>query len=77
MSTDIEKKVGNILNSSHSKGAAPSSLPSVSADLGHKQSVITIKTVSSEQTDSFKEKLSVALKERQELVQVDKHLGVI
>ncbi|ESW17778.1 hypothetical protein PHAVU_007G267400 [Phaseolus vulgaris] len=74
MSTDIEKKVGNILNSSHSKGAAPSSLPSVSADLGHKQSVITIKTVSSEQTDSLKEKLSVALKERQELVQASDSL---
>jgi len=73
MSTDIERKVGNLLNSSHSMRAAPSSLPSVSADLGHKKSVTTIKTVSSQQTDSVKEKLSVALKERQELVQVDKH----
>jgi len=77
MSTDIERKVGNLLNSSHSMGAAPSSSRSVSTDLGPKQSAITIKTVSSQQTDTSKEKLSVELKEKQELVQVDKHLGVI
>ncbi|XP_047167305.1 DExH-box ATP-dependent RNA helicase DExH1-like isoform X2 [Vigna umbellata] len=74
MSTDIERKVGNLLNSSHSMGAAPSSLHSVSADLGHKQSAITIKTVSSQHTDSFKEKLSVALKEKQELAQASDSL---
>ncbi|XP_022641271.1 DExH-box ATP-dependent RNA helicase DExH1 isoform X2 [Vigna radiata var. radiata] len=74
MSTDIERKVGNLLNSSHSMGAAPSSLHSVSADLGHKQSAITIKTVSSQHTDSFKEKLSVALKEKQELSQASNSL---
>ena len=77
MSTDIERRVGNLLNSSQSTGAAPSSLPSVSADLGHKQSAATIKSVSSRQADSSKEKLSVALKEGQELVQVPKYLSVI
>ncbi|CAJ1967277.1 unnamed protein product [Sphenostylis stenocarpa] len=74
MSTDIERKVGNILNSSHSMGEAQSSLPSVSADLAHKQSVTTIKSVSSQLTDSSKEKLSVALKERQEIVQASDSL---
>lgn len=77
MSTDIERKVGNLLNSSQSTGAATSSLPSVSADLVHKQSATTIKSDSSQQIDSSKEKLSVALKERQELVQVPEHLSVI
>ena len=77
MSTDIERRVGNLLNSSQSTGATLSSLPSISADLGQKQSAAPIKYVSSRQTDSSKEKLSVALKERQELVQVPKHLAVI
>ncbi|XP_027936035.1 DExH-box ATP-dependent RNA helicase DExH1 isoform X1 [Vigna unguiculata] len=74
MSTDIERKVGNLLNSSHSMGAAPSSSRSVSTDLGPKQSAITIKTVSSQQTDTSKEKLSVELKEKQELVQASDSL---
>ncbi|KAL2327345.1 hypothetical protein Fmac_020772 [Flemingia macrophylla] len=75
MSTDIEKRVGNLLNSSQSvPQAAPSSLPSVSADLGHKQSATTIKSVSSLQNDSAKEKLSVALKKRQELLQASDSL---
>lgn len=58
-------------------GAAPASLPSASTDLGHKQSITTIKPVSSQQIDSSKEKLSVILKERQELTQVHQHLVVI
>ncbi|KAJ1384806.1 P-loop containing nucleoside triphosphate hydrolase [Sesbania bispinosa] len=69
MSTDIERRVGNLLNSSQSMGTAPTNLPSVSTDMGHKQSMTTIKSVSSQQTDSSKEKLSVVLKERQELIQ--------
>ncbi|KAL5124690.1 DExH-box ATP-dependent RNA helicase DExH1 [Glycine soja] len=74
MSTDIERRVGNLLNSSQSTGATLSSLPSISADLGQKQSAAPIKYVSSRQTDSSKEKLSVALKERQELVQASDSL---
>nr|KYP62079.1 Putative DEAH-box ATP-dependent helicase UM11114 family [Cajanus cajan] len=75
MSTDIEKRVGNLLNSSQSvPQAATSSFPSVSAHLGHKQSATMIKSVSSEPTDSSKEKLSVSLKERQELVQASDSL---
>ncbi|XP_061352384.1 DExH-box ATP-dependent RNA helicase DExH1 isoform X2 [Gastrolobium bilobum] len=69
MSTDMERRVGNLLNSSQSIEAASASLPSVSTDLGHKQSMTTIKSVSSQKTDSSKEKLSVVLKERQELAQ--------
>lgn len=74
MSTDIERRVGNLLNTSQSTATAPASLPSVSTDLGQKRPVTTIKSVSSLQTDSSKDKLSVVLKERQELVQVPKHL---
>ncbi|GAU28842.1 hypothetical protein TSUD_21790 [Trifolium subterraneum] len=69
MSTDIERKVGNLLNSSQSTGTAAASLPSVSPDLGHKQSVTTIKSASLQKTDTSKGNLSVALKERQELSQ--------
>lgn len=76
MSTDIERRVGNLLNSSQSTGTTPSSSPSVSTDLGHKQSMSTVKSASSHQTHSSKEKLSVVLKERQELVQVSNHLVV-
>ncbi|GAU42299.1 hypothetical protein TSUD_136850 [Trifolium subterraneum] len=38
MSTDIERKVGNLLNSSQSTGTA-------APDLGHKQSVTTINLI--------------------------------
>jgi ATP-dependent RNA helicase DHX36 len=74
MSTDIERKVGNLLNSSQPTGTAAASLPSVSTDPGHKQSVTTTKSTSLQKTDTSKENLSVALKERQELLQVLKHL---
>lgn len=73
MSTDIERRVGNLLNSSQSTGTASASAPSVSTDMGHRQSTTTIKSASSQQGDYSKEKLSAALKERQELVQVLKH----
>lgn len=69
MSTDIERRVGNLLNSSQSMETETASLPSVSTDLGHKQSMSTTKSVSSQQTDSSKEKLSVKLKEKQKLMQ--------
>ncbi|OIW12193.1 hypothetical protein TanjilG_28601 [Lupinus angustifolius] len=69
MSTAIERRVGNLLNNSQSVGSAPTSLPSASPDLGHKQSISTIKPVSSPQVDSSKEKHSVILKESQELMQ--------
>jgi ATP-dependent RNA helicase DHX36 len=74
MSTDIERKVGNLLNSSQPTGTAAASLPSVSTDPGHKQSVTTTKSTSLQKTDTSKENLSVALKERQELLEVLKHL---
>ncbi|WJX11399.1 RNA helicase [Trifolium repens] len=69
MSTDIERKVGNLLNSSQPTGTAAASLPSVSTDPGHKQSVTTTKSTSLQKTDASKENLSVALKERQELLE--------
>ncbi|CAL5207480.1 unnamed protein product [Lathyrus oleraceus] len=67
MSTDIERRVGNLLNMSQSTGASAASLASVSTDMEHKISS-TIKSAS-HQTDTSKEKLSVVLKERQELEQ--------
>lgn len=73
MSTDIERRVGNLLNMSQSTGASAASLASVSTDMEHKISS-TIKSAS-QQTDTSKEKLSVVLKERQELEQVSKHLA--
>ncbi|MED6108795.1 hypothetical protein PIB30_027486 [Stylosanthes scabra] len=69
MSTDIERRVGNLLNNSQSAGEASASLPSVSTDLGQKQSLTTTKSVSSRQNDSSKDKLNVALKEKQEYMQ--------
>lgn len=74
MSTDIERRVGNLLNMSQSTGASAASLASVSTDMEHKISTTTIKSAS-QQTDTSKEKLSVVLKERQELEQVSKHLA--
>ena len=70
MSTDIERRVGNLLNNSQPKGAAPASVPFVSTDLGQKQSITATKSVSSQQNDSSKDKLNAVLKERQELLQV-------
>ncbi|XP_016184683.1 DExH-box ATP-dependent RNA helicase DExH1 isoform X5 [Arachis ipaensis] len=69
MSTDIERRVGNLLNNSQSVGEASASFPSVSTDLGQKQSLTATKSVSSQQSDSSKDKLDVALKERQEHIQ--------
>ncbi|XP_025661990.1 DExH-box ATP-dependent RNA helicase DExH1 isoform X3 [Arachis hypogaea] len=69
MSTDIERRVGNLLNNSQSVGEASASFPSVSTDLGQKQSLTATKSVSSQQSDSSKDKLNVALKERQEHIQ--------
>lgn len=73
MSTDIERRVGNLLNNSQSTSqstaTAAASLPSASTDTGHKKTMTTINSASSQQTDTSKEKLSVALKERQELEQ--------
>jgi len=77
MSTDIERRVGNLLNNSRSTATAAVSLPSASTDTGHKKIMTTINSASSQQTDTSKEKLSIALKERQELEQVLKHLVVI
>ncbi|KAK7268103.1 hypothetical protein RIF29_20790 [Crotalaria pallida] len=74
MSVDIERKVGNLLNNSQSMGAMPTSLPSASTDLGHNKTISTIRPVSSPQIDSSKEKLSVMLKERQELTQANDSL---
>lgn len=78
MSTDIERRVGNLLNNSQSTSqstaTAAASLPSASTDTGHKKTMTTINSASSQQTDTSKEKLSVALKERQELEQVSKQL---
>ena len=53
----FERRVGNLLNSSQSIGATLSSLPSISADLGQKQFAATIKSISSQQTDSSKEEV--------------------
>jgi len=78
MSTDIERRVGNLLNNSQSTSqstaTAAASLPSASTYTGHKKTMTTINSASSQQTDTSKEKLSVALKERQELEQVLKQL---
>ncbi|CAI8602358.1 unnamed protein product [Vicia faba] len=73
MSTDIERRVGNLLNMSQSTGTSAASLASVSTDMEHKISTTTIKSAS-QQTDTSKEKLSVALKERQELEQTANNL---
>ena len=66
MSTDIEQRVGNLLNNSQSVGEAFASFPSVSTDLGQKQSLTVTKSLSSQHSDSSKDKFNVALKERQE-----------
>ncbi|KAL4288480.1 hypothetical protein AHAS_Ahas19G0290400 [Arachis hypogaea] len=66
MSTDIEQRVGNLLNNSQLVGEASASFPFVATDLGQKQSLTATKSVSSQQSDSSKDKLNFALKERQE-----------
>ena len=51
MSTDIEQRVRNLLNNSQSVGEASSSFPSVSTDLGQKQSLTAAISISSQQSD--------------------------
>ncbi|KAF7818860.1 DExH-box ATP-dependent RNA helicase DExH1 isoform X1 [Senna tora] len=74
MSTDIERRVGSLLNNTQSEGTAPVNTPSTKTNEKYKQSITTTKPVSDKQTDSSKEKLSVELKERQEQMQASDSL---
>lgn len=71
MSTDIERRVGSLLNNTDSTGTAPVNVPSIKTNERHKQPIAVTKPVSEQQTDSSKEKLCVELKERQDKMQVD------
>lgn len=71
MSSDIERRVGSLLNNTQPNGAGSVNAPSTSTSDKLKQTITTTKHGSSEQqTDPSNEKLSVELKERQETMQV-------
>lgn len=70
MPSDIERRVGSLLNNTQSLGTAPVNIPPTTTNDMLKQSTTATKSFSAQQTDSSKEKLSVELKERQDKLQV-------
>ncbi|XP_054820957.1 DExH-box ATP-dependent RNA helicase DExH1 isoform X2 [Prosopis cineraria] len=74
MSSDIERRVGSLLNNTQPRGAGSVNVPSTTTNEKQKQTITTIKLLSAEQTDSSNEKLSVELKERQENMQASDSL---
>lgn len=71
MSTEIERRVGNLLN--NSQGSSSVNNSGVAPDQGGKQVPPNVKVanpVSVEYTDANKEKLNFELKERQEKLMV-------
>lgn len=74
MSSDIERRVGSLLDNTQPKGAGSVNAPSTTTNGKLKQTITTTKPVSAEQTDSSNEKLSVELKERQDKMQASDSL---
>lgn len=75
MSTEIERRVGNLLNSSESQGALTSTDSSVAPSQGGKgkpssSGVNIIKPDSLSEIDFAKDNLSLELKQRQEKMKV-------
>lgn len=75
MSTEIERRVGNLLNSSESQGALTSIDSSVAPSQGGKRKpsssgVNIIQPDSLSEIDSTKDNLSLELKQRQEKMKV-------
>ncbi|KAK4281729.1 hypothetical protein QN277_013190 [Acacia crassicarpa] len=74
MSSDIERRVGSLLNNTQPKGAGSVNVPSTTSNEKLKQTITATKPVSAEKTDSSNEELSVELKERQEKMQASDSL---
>ncbi|KAL5742051.1 hypothetical protein ACOSP7_028783 [Xanthoceras sorbifolium] len=78
MSTETERRVGNLLNSSQGPVAVNDS--GVSSEKGAKQALVSVKVsnpVSTSDMDSAKERLSVELKERQEKIKASNSVKAI
>ncbi|XP_028777530.1 DExH-box ATP-dependent RNA helicase DExH1 isoform X2 [Neltuma alba] len=74
MSSDIERRVGSLLNNTQPKEAGSVNVPSTTANEKPKQTISTMKPVPADQTDSSNEKLCVELKERQGKMQASDSL---
>ncbi|KAI9090786.1 hypothetical protein K1719_028639 [Acacia pycnantha] len=74
MSSDIERRVGSLLNNTQPQGAGSVNVPSTTTNEKLKQTITAVKPVSAEKTDSSNEELSVELKERQEKMQASDSL---